>query len=78
MAGPLNQQYWYKCNQCYYINQNPFNLAYHLKCHTRNQRIKCPLFNYILKNADINSSGNPEIMLEKCVCILHWYNSLDT
>jgi len=46
MDGPMNQQYWYECNQCDYKNKYSFNLEYHMKYHTRNQRIKCPLCSF--------------------------------
>ena len=39
-------QCWYECNECNYKNRNPFNLKYHMNCHTRNQRIKCPLCSF--------------------------------
>ena len=46
MVGPQHYQWRHQCDQCDYKNKNHFNLKYHLKCHTRNQRFKCPLCSF--------------------------------
>ena len=46
MAGSQHYQWRHQCDQCDYKNKNHFNLKYHLKSHTRNQRFKCPLCSF--------------------------------
>ena len=37
---------WYKCTECNFKNRVLTNLNYHMICHTRNKRVKCPLCSF--------------------------------
>jgi len=39
-------QNWHKCRECNFKNKLATNLKYHMNCHTRNYRVKCPLCSF--------------------------------